>query len=47
MYLNQKKKKKEKEGRKTQSELIYTKLDKLKKKFYVKLIIIVILNYLS
>ena len=45
MYLNQKKK--EKEGRKTQSELIYTKLDKLKKKFYVKLIIVVILNYLS
>ena len=42
-----KSKKKEKEGRKTQSELIYTKLDKLKKKFYVKLIIVVILNYLS
>ena len=31
----------------SQSELIYTKLDKLKKNFYKKLIIIVVLDYIS
>ena len=31
----------------SQSELIYTKLDKLKKNFYIKLIIIVVLDYIS
>ena len=31
----------------TQSELIYTKLNKLKKNFFIKLIIIVILDYIS
>ena len=32
---------------KSHSDLIYTKLDKLKKKFYIKLIVIVVLNYIS
>ena len=31
----------------SQSELIYTKLDKLKKNFYIKFIIIVVLDYIS
>ena len=41
-------KKNEKEEIKTQkSDLIYTQFDKLKKSFYIKLIIIVLLDYIS
>ena len=41
-------KSKKKEKLRTQNEkLIYTKLDKLKKNFYIKLIIIVIIDYIS
>ena len=31
----------------SQSELIYTKLDKLRKNFYIKLFIIVLLDYIG